>query len=590
MHKTLLGIGIGLSAILQVGTGSAFAGNCTVGDFGALPVEMQGARATTVVKIDGQDTRFILDTGAAFNFMSRANADAMKLKREPAPFGLSMSGIGGDADVELTRVPEFGILGGTLKKMEFMVGGSDAGMGLIGAALLDFSDLDIDLAHGKLHLMQPSGSECRKLAMAYWTQDGNYQVVDLNPSQHSYDQRSFVTVIINGKKVQALLDTGAPVTVLSSKAAKRAGIDLSSPQAKAGYTTSGIGAKNLKTWNVPLDSISIGTETIQHSRILVMDGDMGDNYNDVEMLLGADFFLAHHLFIANSQGKIYFTYNGGRVFALEMAAKGGDAPGDALPDDPNAPKTAEDYALRGQAHLSRGESAAAAADLDNAIRLAPDQAPYYLARARANLALDHSDAAMADLDKSIDLDPKDVEALLLRARLRLRKKDTAGAEPDIAAARQLAPPGSAESAAVAEFYVAVDQPAAAIPLLDDWIRLHDDDSKLGSVLNSRCWARGLANQELDGALADCKAAIKRDGPLPQYLDSLGLVQLRRKDYPAAIDAYGQAVAKGARSAGSRYGLGLAEVRGGNTDAGNADMEAAKALDPKADNRFTQFGI
>jgi tetratricopeptide (TPR) repeat protein len=95
---------------------------------------------------------------------------------------------------------------------------------------------------------------------------------------------------------------------------------------------------------------------------------------------------------------------------------------------------------------------------------------------------------------------------------------------------------------------------------------------------------------LDAALADCKAAIKRDGPQASYLDSLGLVQLRLKNYPAAIDAYGQAVAIRPRAASSQYGLGLANIRGDHVDVGNADLAAAKALDPKIDEWFSQFGI
>jgi hypothetical protein len=33
------------------------------------------------------------------------------------------------------------------------------------------------------------------------------------------------------------------------------------------------------------------------------------------MLLGADFFLSHRIFVSNEQHKVYFTYNGGPVFS-----------------------------------------------------------------------------------------------------------------------------------------------------------------------------------------------------------------------------------------------------------------------------------
>ncbi len=43
------------------------AAGCKVSDFGTLPVEMTGEQATTIVKVNGENTRFILDTGASFN-------------------------------------------------------------------------------------------------------------------------------------------------------------------------------------------------------------------------------------------------------------------------------------------------------------------------------------------------------------------------------------------------------------------------------------------------------------------------------------------------------------------------------------------
>ena len=564
------------------------ASDCKLGDFGTLPVEMDGARATTVVKVNGVDTRFILDTGAFFNSMSKANADALQLKREPAPFGLRGMGIGGSFSLELAKIKDFGILGSSLRNVEFLVGGSDFGMGLIGANLLDVADLDIDLAQGKLRMMKPQGRDCDRMSMAYWTQGGAFEVVEMRrrPDDPT-DRRSFVTVLINGKPVKAMLDTGAYATLLTRKAADAAGLDLNSPSVKSDHAMHGLGAKSFKTWNVPIDTFSVGTETIQHTKMLVMDGDI---WGDAQMLLGVDFFLAHHLFIANSQKKIYFTYNGGRVFTLaEPPGENDKSPGS--PDnDAAALTTADEYARRGQAHLARGEPAAALADLDNAIRLAPDSAVNHLARARVHVTLNQPDAAAADLDKSLELDPRNVEALLFRAGRRLQGDDRAGAKADLEAARHVAAAASGQSRAIASLYVAADEPAAALPLLDEWIRLHGNDASLGSALNERCWARALANQKLDDALDDCHKALKRDGQNAAYLDSLGLVELRLKDYPAAIQAYEHALAERPDLAWSRYGLGLAKIRSGRADDGNADLAAAKALDPKIAERFAVFNL
>jgi predicted aspartyl protease/tetratricopeptide (TPR) repeat protein len=568
-------------------SGQAWADSCHLTSYGTLPVEMVDYRATTIVKINGSNTRFILDTGAFFNTMSSANASSLGLKLQPAPFGYRIGGIGGTSNVQQAHVKEFGILDMSIKNVDFIVGGTDVGDGLLGANLLDFSDLEIDLAQGKLTMFK--SEHCDKASLAYWVKDGNYNLADIEPAENGFDRRTFLTVTINGRKVRAVLDSGAPTTLLSRDAAERAGINLNAPDVKAGSAVYGIGAKHYKTWTVPVDSFSVGSETIQHSQMQVMDAKFGDR---TEMLLGLDFILAHHMFIANSKKKVYFTYNGGRVFSLAEAPSDSDKSDASTASDGNGapPKSAGDYALLGEAHLSRGEPHAAVADLNEAIRMAPDQAAYYVARARAHQADKQPDAELADLDKSLSLDPKNVDALLMRAALRFWKKDRTGATADVAAANAVAPPGSSRARSVASFYIQLDQPTAALPILDDWIRLHGNDALLGTALNERCWARSLSNQMLDDALKDCRKAIKRDGENAAYLDSLGLVELRLGHFPESIKAYEQAIAKNGKSAWTRYGLGLAKIHAGQADAGHADLVAAHSLDPQIEARATQYGL
>ncbi|HZX70232.1 MAG TPA: tetratricopeptide repeat protein [Rhodanobacter sp.] len=190
----------------------------------------------------------------------------------------------------------------------------------------------------------------------------------------------------------------------------------------------------------------------------------------------------------------------------------------------------------------------------------------------------------------MSLDPKNADALLMRAEFRLVHKDRRGAAADVTAASALVPAGSTQARSIASLYIQLDQPAKALPMLDDWIRLHGQDAMLGPVLNTRCWARSLSNQMLDDALRDCRKAIKRDGENPTYLDSLGLVQLRLGHYADSIKAYEQALAQSPHSAWSRYGLGLAKIRSGQSDAGNADLVAARALDPKIEARASKYGL
>ena len=587
---TFGGMAMGMWRLCCIGVGVLFAGQawadgCQLKDYGTLPVEMVGTQATTMVSINGQNTRFIIDTGAFFNSMSSANASTLGLKVQPAPYGFRLSGVGGEVNIQQTHVKEFGILDTTLKNVAFIVGGTDIGEGLLGANLLDFGDLEIDLAHGKLTLFKTEN--CEKASLAYWVKDGNYNVAKIERTDSQYDRRTFLDVTINGHKVRALLDSGASATVLSRNAALRVGIDLKAPGVVVGSTSIGIGSRPVGTWTVKVDTFTVGSETIQHSQMQVIDGGMGDS---TDMLLGVDFLLAHHMFIANSKKLAYFTYNGGRVFTYATAPDDDGKSGTGSAASGGEHKTAADYALLGQAHLSRGELGAAMSNLDEAIRMAPDQAVYYVSRAKVHEAEGKPEAALADLDKSLSLAPKDVDALLMRAHLRLAHEDRSGAVSDVSAASAAVPVGSTRSLSIAALYVELDQPAAALPLLDDWIRLHGDDAMLSTALNERCWARALSNQMLDDALKDCRKAIRRAGKNPSYLDSLGLVELRLGHYAESIKAYEQAVAQMPQSAWSHYGLGLARIRGGQAEAGKADLVAARALDPHIETVAGKFGL
>lgn len=574
--------------------GQVWADTCNMKDYGALPVDMLGGVPTTMIKINGTDTRFILRTGAMFSVMSKSTVSSLGLSLQPVPGGQHMTSAEGNWAVHSARVKDFGLLGTTYHDVEFMVGGSDMGYGMLGANLLEVSDMEIDLAHGKVSIFSTEG--CGDSPLAYWAKGRDYYVADIKPLEHANeplnktnDVRTFLDIVINGKRVRALLDSGAPVTAISRDAAERIGIDLNAPDVKTNISPR-VGAKPIKTWTVNIDSFSIGNETIQHSQMQVVDETFGDH--QIGILLGVDFLLAHRMYIANGQQKVYFTYNGGRVSALAAAPGDSDKADAGTPgDDKNAaPKSASDYALAGEAHLSRGEPKAAMADLDEAIRLAPDQASYYFARAKAH-AVDHQrDAVLADLDKSLSLDPKNVDALLMRAEVHLANMDSIDAATDVAAATPLLSAGSAQARLTAGLDIQLEQPAAALPLLDDWIHAHDNDPMLGSTLSERCWARALSNQMLDDALTDCRKAIGRDGEKPAYLNSLGMVELRLKHYPESIKAYQQTIALLPRYGWAHYGLGLAQIQSGQADAGNAELATARMINPQLQARAEKYGL
>jgi tetratricopeptide (TPR) repeat protein len=110
------------------------------------------------------------------------------------------------------------------------------------------------------------------------------------------------------------------------------------------------------------------------------------------------------------------------------------------------------------------------------------------------------------------------------------------------------------------------------------------------ALNGRCWARALSGTALDLALKDCNAALSAMPHNPNLLDSRGLVRVRMGDYARAIADYDEALAKNDKLAWSLYGRGIAKLRLGQKDAGEADIAKAKALQPDLPERAKKLGV
>lgn len=296
-----------LVAVTSALAPAAARADCQFGVLAKLPVAMRGIRASIPVSIKGEKSDMWLDTGAFFNFMSRAKAAQLGLRLDPLPNGFRISGIGGSAEAQLTRVTDLELAGIHIDRMEFIVGGSDAGNSMLGANMFYQFDSEFDIANGRINLMRAKG--CGKANLAYWAGDRFIGVAELADGEHENDRHIYAPVTINGVRLIAMLDTGAPTSVVTRRAAQRAGVDLKS--ASDNGQAYGIGTKGRQTWVAQLKSFEIGDETISNTPITVIDEEIGHE----DVILGMDFFLSHHLLVARSQKRLYLTYNGGPIFS-----------------------------------------------------------------------------------------------------------------------------------------------------------------------------------------------------------------------------------------------------------------------------------
>jgi predicted aspartyl protease/Flp pilus assembly protein TadD len=572
---------------------------CKVTNYADLPVTMVGMRPTIAAQINGQDVRFLIDSGAFFSMISSATAAQYGLRLSPAPIGLRVMGTNGAVDASVATVKVFTFAAVPMHNVEFLVGGTDMGggniAGIVGQNLFRIGDVEYDLANGVIRLMR--AESCSHARLAYWLKPSEtYSLMDIAwPTVlHPHTTGS---AYINGAKIHVMFDTGAATSLLSMKAAQRAGITPDSPGVVvAGYST-GLGRGSLKTYIGTFSSFKIGDEEIKNARLRFAQLDYGV---DTDMLIGADFFLSHRIYVASSQSKLFFTYNGGPVFNLAAAPppkSSTETPAaDSAGGAPSAgePTDAAGYSRRGTAFAARRDFEHALADLTRACEMAPDNAQYFYQRAMVYRDRNQPDPEMADLDRTLELKSDDPAALSERAALRLRGHDNAGATADMDALDRILAKENDLRLFLAQGYEHIDLLARSIAEYDLWILSHPDDARMPQALNSRCWARGLLGENLSQALDDCNRALRlasKASPVAaRVLDSRGLVRLRMGDYDKSIADFDESVKLRPKDAWARYGRGVAKLRKNKVAEGEADMAAATALWAPIGEEFKRRGI
>jgi tetratricopeptide (TPR) repeat protein/predicted aspartyl protease len=585
-----------IAALTLLAAWPAMASQCNIQLLPSIPVTMQGLRPMVSTRINGRKARFIIDTGAFWSMLSPAAEAKFGLPERLHTTGLRLQGVTGGAESDVAIAYTFHFIDHDFHAVEFLVGGNDFGSGaagLLGGSLLRIANAEFDFAHGKMRFFK--ARHCGAQPLAYWAANQPVGVVALEPSD-SRDPSLIGHALLNGKRITVQFDTGSTRSMLTLAAARRAGITPDSPGVKPAGSIYGIGTDTSKSWIAPISSFEIGGEKIENTHVLMGDLKM----QDVDMLLGADFFLSHRVSVAYGRNKLYFTYNGGPIFnrgqpywikkAGGALVQGGTAVAPAA-----KPASADELEREGMAYLSERQFAAALADFNRACALEPENADFLFQRGKAYLSQDQSAEALSDLDAAIGLQPKLYRARLVRASLLLQwqgapanARSEASADADVV--DQLAPQESELRFPLADVYARLGRYRTATREIDDWMHYHSQDVTLPDGYTMRCWIRAEADTHLHQALRDCDRAL---GKLPKsaaVLEDRALVYLRLRRLDRSIGDYGSALKIDPHSATALYGRGLAELRDARSKAGQADIAAAMQRDPKVVQRFARMGL
>jgi len=162
------------------------------------------------------------------------------------------------------------------------------------------------------------------------------------------------------------------------------------------------------------------------------------------------------------------------------------------------------------------------------------------------------DRAHADYTQALRYDATMAAAYARRGDVRLRRGDYAGAEQDF------------------------------VRVMEFW-----QESSTGP--RGLCHARAALGR-LDEARADCQEALRRRPTDTNARAALGLLRLRQGDDARAWEDFDDALFNRPDEARFRYGRGVAALRLGRVEEGQADISAATAADAEIAAIFAREGV
>ena len=312
-------------ALLALAPAAVAQPKCQLLQIGQFSLQMKNNRPIIAAAINGQPARLLLDTGAQSSILFAAQARRLSVPLRQVR-GVYVYGVGGKADVFAANIDDLTLDKYHAHNVSLMVlsGGTDRDTdvdGVIGEDFLSRVDLDVDFAAGVVRLLQPK--DCKGDQVVYWNKA--YSVTPILPS--NVDGELNVSVSLNGVATKAMMDTGSSVSVVTPRALAAAAIRFD--QGEIEGAIHGVGRTTMAAGKVALPSFGFGDEQIKSAEIEVSDiyarnreASVGSRLaesvqpNVAQMLLGADFFLAHRVYIARSQHMVYISYVGGQPFSV----------------------------------------------------------------------------------------------------------------------------------------------------------------------------------------------------------------------------------------------------------------------------------
>lgn len=275
-----------------------------------VDVQYDGAYILVPVTVGKQNLMFILDTAAGGSVISPTTRDSIGFTDKDGQIS-DIVGAGGTTKYQSLKIPgirfggytqkDFNVTVIDLKKFQKKEGGEPYA-GILGNDFLKNFDVEIDLPHSKMYLY--SHSEKAKFT--------HPKLRKMFAVSNKATAEGFISfdVLIEGKSVNAILDTGAPASILNWQAAKQAKVTLETKGLKRREQgTGGLGNQKAETFLYTFKNIKVGNRQFDSGELRIADLSIFKALSMDEkpsMIFGLDMLKKRAVFISYSTKQIYF--------------------------------------------------------------------------------------------------------------------------------------------------------------------------------------------------------------------------------------------------------------------------------------------
>jgi predicted aspartyl protease len=296
--RIILGSVLAAFSLAAAHADEAWPHDCRLSPVARFPMTEHHGHVMIPVTVNGKTLNFIVDTGGYATSIGENAADALGMHKHGVHLN-RIEDVGGKDASDYVVADTFQIGHELAKDFQLVVSAPAEGEdGILAPDLL--RNFDVELDFGGMTLTLFRHHPCSDWVV-YWTKA--FVALPITVTQ---DGHMRVPVTLDGKDTRAILDTGAPVSVLSfDRAEDLFGLDEKSPGVvRAGSVVGGAGGK-ADAYSYAFKSLAMGGVIVANPRILLTKGDNFLDTDNASVLLGMDVLSRLHLYIAYEEGTLY---------------------------------------------------------------------------------------------------------------------------------------------------------------------------------------------------------------------------------------------------------------------------------------------